>query len=208
MKREIYCLTCLFFIPTIVLGEQCTYRTWEWDTIQRKSVNHRLVKKQKSDLLREELGKIEGCTVCEEDQIEVQLEGLPTFKICAVFKERIIHAINKAQKDGFPIFSITGYRVGKSRGPLDSLGRRTEFSNHSYGIALDFNAENNGLYDSCIQFSSTCKLLRGGAYQSDSYGAITPTTSLYQAMTTAGFKWGGEIKGTQKDFMHFSIDGM
>lgn len=206
--------TCFLYFILILLtsrqafAERCTYNTWEWDTVAKKAVHHQKVTKLKADLSDLERGETSGCTVCEEDQTEIRLDGLPVFKICKTFQDRIIRAINKSRSHGFPIHSIVGYRVGKSKGPLSASGLRTQFSNHSFGTAIDFNSEKNGLYDSCVQFGPECKLLRGGEYRRDMPGSITQESILYKAMLNEGLKWGGEINGKQKDFMHFSIDGM
>ncbi len=186
----------------------CTYETWEWDTKRKISVNHRRVEKEKDRLDIHERGSIEGCSVCREDQVTIALEGLPTFEICRKFEMPLRRAVEKAKTAGFPIVSIVGYRVGKSKGSVDSKGLRTEFSNHSFGAAIDFNSETNGLYDTCIEFGPKCKLLRGGAYDPKGRTAITRASPLYLAMTKEGFKWGGEIAAKQKDFMHFSPTGM
>lgn len=196
------------FLAITAQAATCTYETWDWDTRTKKSINHRKIQKEKANLTKEERGDISGCTVCSEDQVEVQLPHLPGFKVCKVFEEKIIRAIKKSQAEKFPIQSIVGYRVGKSKGPMNAQGQRTEFSNHSFGTALDFNSERNGLYDSCLQFSPQCRLIRGGEYQGHLPGTITRDTVLYKAMLAEGFLWGGEIKGKQKDFMHFSITGM
>ncbi len=186
----------------------CSYETWDWDTIQKKSVNHRKVTKSKSELTTEEIGSVAGCTVCEEDQVEIQIRSLPPFKVCRYFKERVSRAVGNSIDKGFPVVSAVGYRVGKSKGPLNSAGQRTQFSNHSYGTAIDINSEKNGLYDSCVQFSPQCHILRGGEYRQGNPGTITKTSEIYQLMVREGFKWGGEIDGKQKDFMHFSPNGM
>jgi hypothetical protein len=186
----------------------CHYQTWEWDTINQKSVGHRQVSKQKSQMTSEEKGKVPGCSVCEEDQAELRIKGLPVIKICRIFHDKIRRAIDEARAQGFPIRSVIGYRVGKSKGAIDSRGMRTEFSNHSYGTAIDFNAEKNGLYENCFIFNAKCKLIRGGNYRPGEPAAITPESGIYQSMREAGFRWGGEIQGKQKDFMHFSLDGM
>jgi len=186
----------------------CNYETWDWDTVQKKSVNHRKVKKSKSELDQAERGKTPGCSVCEEDQVEIHIESLPTFKVCKKLEEKITRSIRIAYSKGFPFESIVGYRVGKSKGPLNSFGQRTEFSNHSFGTAIDFNSEKNGLYDFCIRFGPDCKLLRGGLYKENVPGSITRESAIYQALTDEGMKWGGEMSGKQKDFMHFSLNGM
>ena len=186
----------------------CTYETWDWDTIQKKSVNHRQVTKNRSELTAEEIGAIPGCSVCEEDQVEIKIKTLQPFKVCRTFKERVSRAIAKAMGKGFPVQTVVGYRVGKSKGPVNSSGQRTQFSNHSFGAAIDINSERNGLYDSCVHFSSQCRLIRGGAYRPGVLGTITRSSEIYRQMTVEGLKWGGEINGQQKDFMHFSLNGM
>lgn len=186
----------------------CTYDTWEWDTLTKKSVNHRTVTKAKEELDAEEKGTVAGCTVCREDQEEVKIGTLAAVQVCRVFAPKIREALIKAMSDGFPIDTMIGYRVGKSKGPIDSKGRRTQFSNHSYGTAIDINAEKNGLYDNCVQFGPKCKLLRGGRYVAATSGAITPNSAIYRRLIEAGLKWGGEIEAKQKDFMHFSLSGM
>jgi hypothetical protein len=190
------------------LAEQCTFDTWDWDSIQKKSVNHKKITKSKSELTTDERGTYTGCSVCEEDQEEIRIEGLPAFKICKQLKSKIVKAIKKTVAEGFPIVSVVGYRVGKSKGPLNTTGQRTQFSNHSFGTAIDYNSEKNGLYDQCIHFGPGCRLIRGGNYQKDTPGSITNISIIYKEMTAAGFKWGGEIDGKQKDFMHFSLNGM
>ncbi len=188
-------------------AETCTYKTWEWDTKSKTSVHHRTVTKPKEQLTSEEKGSVPGCSVCEEDQTEVRVKELPKFWICKRFESQMVRAIQQAKDEGFLIHTIVGYRVGRSKGPVDSEGLRTQFSNHSFGTAIDFNSEINGLYDQCVVFGPQCKLLRGGAYIRDRAGSISPETSLYLAFREIGFKWGGEIPGKQKDFMHFSITG-
>lgn len=201
----IFLLISLFFSP--LSYSSCTYQTWEWDTTLKKSINKKIISKSKSSLTKEEIGSVAGCSVCEEDQVEIKISNIHPFKMCKVFKDRILSVIKNAANNGFPLYSISGYRVGKTKGPLDSKGIRTEFSHHSYGTAIDFNAEINGLYDQCIEFNAHCRLIRGGIYDPRKNGAITKQSILYQSMIRAGFKWGGEIKGKQKDFMHFSLNG-
>jgi len=190
-----------------LLAEKCTYSTWVWDTHLKKAIDRKQIEKSKSELDKEELGSTPNCTVCEEDQMEVKIADLPTFKICKTVAEKLTKAIRAAGDSGFKLSSIVGYRVGKSKGPVSASGQRTQFSNHSYGTAIDFNSEANGLYDSCLQFGPSCRLLRGGEYRAESEGAITKTSAIYQSMLSVGFKWGGEIPGQQKDFMHFSLTG-
>ena len=198
----------IFMLSSYAMAaDVCTYQTWVWNPAKNSAVGHTKIKKSKKDLSPEEIGTLEGCSVCDEDQIELKLNSLPPFKVCKILQGRIERALKKALSDGFPLASITGYRVGKSKGPINKLGERTEFSNHSFGTAIDFNAEQNGLYDFCPRFSPACKLLRGGDYRPGTPGSITKESSLYKAFLAEGFKWGGELEGKQKDFMHFSLTG-
>lgn len=190
------------------VGRTCSYSTWEWDTIQKKSVNHRRIVKLRSQLMSEEMSDVEGCTVCEEDQAEIRIAGVPPIKVCKKIFDRVLRALSKAQEDGFPIKSLSGYRVGKSRGATDSRGIRSGFSNHSFGIAIDINSEANGLYSSCLNFSDGCKLIRGGPYDLKKKESISKNSAIYGAFREQGFKWGGEIVSYQKDFMHFSPTGL
>ncbi len=201
----------LVFVLLLAPGVQaatCTYQTWDWDSVQRKAVNIRKVSKPKSELTREELGDVPGCSVCEEDQVELRLPQLAPFKVCKSYESKVRRAIESALNEGFPISNVVGYRVGKTKGPLSPTGQRTQFSNHSFGVAIDINSEKNGLYDHCIQFGPHCKLIRGGDYRPGAPGSIEKSSSVYRAMKDEGLKWGGEIQGKQKDFMHFSPTGM
>jgi hypothetical protein len=200
-------IATLLLLSLAARAASCTYETWEWDTIQKKSVNRRKISKDESELTPDERSDAKGCSVCLEDQSRIDIPGIPSFTICKVFRDRIQQAILNARQAGFRFRSIIGYRVGKSKGPIDARGLRTQFSNHSFGTAIDFNSETNGLYDNCPNFSSSCKLVRGGAYQIDAEGAISKNASIYAEMLRIGFKWGGEIVGRQKDFMHFSTTG-
>ncbi len=110
------------------LASLCTYETWDWDSIRKKSVNHKKISKPMTELTEEERGQIAGCSVCEEDQEVVRLHSLPPFKVCKKFRDRIVRAVNLAVSSGFPVYTIVGYRVGKSKGPLNSLGQNS--SNH------------------------------------------------------------------------------
>lgn len=206
---KIFSFIALFLgVLQSVHADPCTYKTWEWDTVQKKSVHHRTVSKAKAELTKEEQSEVKGCTVCQEDQVDLRIDKHPLFKVCKKFAAQIKRAIEKAQVEGFVIDSIVGYRVGKSKGPIDSAGLRTEFSNHSFGTAVDFNSEKNGLYDFCIRFGPECRLIRGGPYLAERPGSITVKSPIYKSMREVGFKWGGQIAGKQKDFMHFSLNGM
>lgn len=185
-------------------AQDCHYQTWSWSVRERRPVDVRQIVTSKAKLTPEERGPHHGCTVCEEDQTTVTVAELP-FKICRRYAHRIEQALIGLHRQGFPLKELEGYRVGKSKGPVDSQGLRTQFSHHSYGVALDINASLNGLYENCVSFSPACRLIRGGAYDVTRKGAITP--AIAELFKSQGFKWGGELPGQQKDFMHFSPTG-
>ncbi len=116
-------------------------------------------------------------------------------------------ALEASLEQGFPIATLTGYRVGRTRGPLDARGLRTQYSNHSLGVAIDINAETNGLYDRCVEWGPHCRLRIGGKWDPHNSLSITRGRAPHTHMEAVGFKWGGELTGRQKDFMHFSLTG-
>ena len=193
----------LLFI-TNLFAQDCHYQNWDWSVRERRPVNIQRVTTAKSKLTQEERGPYEGCTVCEEDQTEIRVADL-RFKMCRRHAQRAAEALRQLHKQGFPLKELEGYRVGKSKGPVDARGLRTQFSHHSYGVALDINASLNGLYENCVSFSPSCRLLRGGVYNPKISGTITP--AIADIFKSQGFKWGGELPGQQKDFMHFSPTG-
>lgn len=203
-------------LPTLILmltfnmtyaNKMCTYQTYSWNTHLKKAVDFQTVKKPYSSLTANEKDLLTGCTVCEEDQREIKLESLKTFKLCHVLADRISTLLKGLIEQGEPIYSVIGYRVGNTRGDINLLGLRTKFSNHSFGIALDINSQQNGLYGNCIDFSDSCRLLRGGDWKPGRRGVMTKDGVIVRALKNISFKWGGEIQGYQKDFMHFSPTG-
>lgn len=186
---------------------KCTYNTYTWNVHKKQAVNRKLISRPYSSLLPEEIDPETGCTVCSEDQVWIEMQGIPKFQICKHLVERVESALMMALSQGARINTIESYRVGKTRGDVDSNGNRTQFSNHSFGIAFDINSESNGLYDNCFQFYSGCRLLRGGNWHPYKPGSLHPEGPVVQAFKAVGLKWGGEIAGKQKDFMHFSITG-
>ena len=204
------------------LPETCTYKTYQWSTVKRKSVNRRKVRKKYAELTVEEKAPdfdTSGCTVCEEDQVEVAVEGLPTIKVCWSYAPKVEEALTSLKADkSFRIQELIGYRCGQTRGRIVN-GMRTEFSNHSFGTAIDINSRNNGLYRRCdlkgkvptsAKDIARCKKGIGGEWNPEKNRkvTVTPTSRAYELLTTiVGWKWGGEIPGRTKDFMHFSVNG-
>ena len=145
--------------------------------------------------------------MCEEDQRLIKIGTLPPFKVCKKWASDIRYHLTKLLNAGEPIYKVAGYRVGMTRGDIDDRGNRIQFSNHSFGIAIDINDEQNGLYDHCMVFGPDCRLRKGGEWEPGNKASLTKNSHVVQVMKRLGFKWGGEIKGSQKDFMHFSPSG-
>lgn len=166
-----------------------------------------MVRHSYSKLSADEIDPSTGCTVCSEDQKTISIPPLQTFSVCYKLAPRTKSVIQHLIRNNQPIKTLVAYHVIKSRGPVDKDGSRTKFSNHSFGTAIDINPEQNGLYDDCITFGPQCRLLRGGEWKPGTPGTLTKNSDIVILMKQAGFKWGGEIEGRQKDFMHFSVTG-
>lgn len=198
---------CLGINLSIADTKTCTYTTYIWNVDAKKSIDHQVIKKPYAELTDSEKDPVTQCTVCEEDQIKIMLPGIQPFKVCKRVAGDIEKALLASIEDGQVISDVVGYRVGKTKGKVDAEGNRTDFSNHSFGTAIDINTAFNGLYDHCPQFGSTCRLIKGGHWRPGDPGSITNDSPIIRHMRAIGFKWGGQIAGNQKDFMHFSVTG-
>ncbi len=189
-------------------AESCHHQDWRWNVAQKRAVQPAAVEKDYAELSPDERDEQSGCTVCAEDQTAIKVAGVPEFSVCRRYAQVVQDTLEKLVRQGERIYSVIGYRVGRTRGDLDAQGNRTGFSNHSFGIAIDINPDHNGLYGNCISFGPHCTLLRAGPWRpgDDSY-SLQRDGSTVIAFKEAGFKWGGEIEGLQKDFMHFSLTG-
>jgi hypothetical protein len=187
--------------------KSCTYQTFSWNTATRQSVARETVRHPYRELRPEEIDRVTGCTVCEEDQETVTLAPLAPFRVCKLAAPRVRDALARLLRAGEPVREIIAYRVGRTRGDIDKDGNRTGFSNHSYGVALDINPKQNGLYHDCTEFGPGCRLVRGGAWKPGVPGTLTADSAIVRELKAVGFRWGGEIAGKQKDFMHFSPTG-
>lgn len=192
----------------ISTAQTCHYQDWRWNVNQKHAVQKTAIIKNYAMLASNERDSLSGCSVCAEDQQLVRIQGLPEFSVCKKYAARLQATLTRLINNGANIKSVTGYRVGRTRGEIDAQGNRTDFSNHSFGVAIDINAEHNGLYSHCIEFGPPCQLSRGGPWRPgiDPY-SLEKDGAIVLMMKEAGFKWGGEIKGRQKDFMHFSLTG-
>jgi hypothetical protein len=185
----------------------CTYEVQVWNVNQKKSTGVKKITHPYAALTSDERDPVTGCTVCSEDQEIISIPPLPRFSVCYQLAPRVRSLIKTAVQRGALIHAIEGYRVVKSRGRVDRSGNRTEFSNHSFGTAIDINPEQNGLYDNCIEFGPDCHLLRGGKWRVAVPGTLGKNSDVVVLFKQEGFRWGGEIEGRQKDFMHFSLTG-
>jgi hypothetical protein len=186
---------------------RCTYQVATWNTRAGRLQDPREVSHPYAATSPAETDPATGCTVCEEDQRWVKLEGLPAFRLCKKIAGEVETALRDLQARGEPILEARGYQVMRSRGPVDGQGNRTELSNHAFGTALDLNRAQNGLYDRCPRFGPGCRLVLGGAWRPGARGALTQKSPIVLKLKQLGLLWGGELKGRQKDFMHFSRSG-
>lgn len=201
-------LSALASSPLQAQPDQCSYESYQWSTVEKRAVNRHTVTHPYSELSRNEIDPITGCSVCREDQVRLSIPPLKPFYVCHIVAPYIDSAVRDLLAAGEPIQTIIGYRVGKTRGDLDKDGLRTRFSNHSFGIAIDINSAHNGLYDHCLRFDSTCRLIRGGPWKPQTQPlSLARDGAIVERLKREGFHWGGEIRGRQKDFMHFSPSG-
>ena len=200
-------LPLLFSVPVQAEEPSCTYTTYKWSTHARAAVEHRTVRHLYSELQPIEIHSATGCTVCEEDQVAISVPGIAPFRVCKLLAQDIRDALIGAMEEGEAIFTVVGYRVGMTRGDVDAVGNRTQFSNHSFGVAIDVNERQNGLYHQCPYFGPACRLRRGGNWSPSQRGSLSADSPIVKALGRVGLKWGGEIEGDQKDFMHFSPNG-
>jgi len=192
----------------VMAEKTCSYSSYRWNTNSKQAEDRETISKSYDNLSNEERDTPTGCTVCEEDQRWIRVGQLEPVRMCRVVAERVESILNHVLASGFEINQLVAYRVGMTRGDTDGEGKRTQFSNHSFGIAIDVNPASNGLYQGCIEFSDRCILRRGGEWRpGKNPHSINADGELVTAMKSAGFKWGGEIAGRQKDFMHFSPSG-
>jgi hypothetical protein len=187
-------------------GSRCTYEYTVWNVKEKRSIKKVRVDKPYGELEPREKSR-EGCTPCEEDQETIVLSSGLKFRACRVMASRLKGAMELALAKGQAIKTVVGYRAQMSRGQVDRDGNRTELSNHAFGVAVDINEEFNGLYSNCPHWSPTCELTKGGAYSPGKPLSLVAESPIVVALGKAGFRWGGEIAGRQKDFMHFSPSG-
>ena len=87
MKNNIiiFSLLCtLLSISPIAYAEPstCTYQTYKWNVKLKRAVERKTVRHSYSNLSQEEIDATTGCTVCQEDQVKINLPGLISFSVC------------------------------------------------------------------------------------------------------------------------------
>jgi hypothetical protein len=203
-------------------SQACNYTTYQWSMKRKTGVNRRTISKTFGELKGDEIDPNDArCSVCEENQVWLRPadHGWPNVKpvrVCDVYAGKLGKALEEMAASGaFTIIDLEGYRPGRTRGAVVD-GMRTQMSNHGYGTAIDINARHNGLYAGCninpvtLEGLRRCRLAVGGAWDP----VARPSTSVvrggipYRIMTqSVGWKWGGEIGGSTRDLMHFSLTG-
>ena len=199
----------------------CTYSAYAWDTKKKRSTDHFDVSKSYAEVTDEERDpNAPQCTICREDQVVIDPHefgvSADTIRICHLYADQVKNALIAIHKSGeFDIEKLEGYRPGKTRGAVDKNGLRTQWSQHSFGTAIDINAHKNAIYSNCTtpinnsaQDVKSCKKGIGGAYNPEKQPRVSIVKGgvVYREMTKF-WKWGGEIEGSTKDIMHFSVTG-
>lgn len=200
-------ISCLIYGSVNAQPSSCSYQTYKWNVKLKRAVEVKQIQHSYSELRQYEIDPGTGCTVCKEDQVEIHLPGVKVFSVCHLIANELDQKLQDLIQNGEVIYEVTGYRVGMTRGDVDSQFNRTRFSNHSFGIAVDINPQQNGLYDQCLVFSESCRLIRGGPWREGYNGSLTSEGPIVREMSRLGLRWGGLIQGRQKDFMHFSPSG-
>ncbi|MGI5830855.1 MAG: M15 family metallopeptidase [Bradymonadia bacterium] len=199
---------------------RCSYSSYYWSSTLRRAVDHYQVDKAYSEVTDDERSPDDPrCTPCVEDQVTIDPRefGIEhnAFRVCYIYADALKDALREIKESGsFDIVTLTGYRVGKTRGKVVD-GKRTEWSNHSFGTAIDINAKYNGLYKQCHttprEHSSelaNCQLSMGGEWAPEKRPKLSITQNgIVVKVMTKFWKWGGSIPGELKDIMHFSITG-
>ena len=196
----------IFTFAVPVQAQECTYSYGIWNPSLKRVGRIVRVTKSRVELTAGEIGPF-GCTICKEDQVLLELSNGLRFHLCERIAGPVMSALEASIEEGYSIVEIVGYRPSMSRGPVNSRGERTVFSNHAFGVALDVNPQHNGLYSRCLQWGPQCQLIKGGAWKKGNPLSLHQEHSLVRRLLGLGFKWGGDIAGKQKDMMHFSPTG-
>jgi hypothetical protein len=159
-----------------------------WNVNLKSSVGLTKVRHPYGELSPDEIDPTTGCTVCSEDRELISMPPLSPFSVCYRIAPWVRPVLEDLMRNGAPLFTVVGYRVIKSRGPVDKDGNRTQFSNHAFGTAIDINPEQNGLYDNCITFGPECRLLRGGEWRPGALGTLEKNNEIVLLLKREGFQ--------------------
>lgn len=111
-------------------------------------------------------------------------------------------ALEAAQKEGFAVYEIGGYRKFGS----DSAGKVSDvglvYSQHCYGLAVDMNVNEN-----CYKKPANGSCSVGKLYDTNNKYSIKKNGALYNSFISNGWGWGGEWNSL-RDYMHFSFFGV
>lgn len=125
-------------------------------------------------------------------------DGTKTTKKISVhkdIKDQVLDVLQKAQDSGFKVYDVAGYNFRNVTGSTTSL------SQHSYGLAIDINPDENYY----IKYSTGATVGKYWKPGEDEYslpvdGIVVTTFKSY------GWEWGGNWSSI-KDYMHFSAAG-
>lgn len=196
----------------------CEYSTYAWSVTERRAVDRKRIRKPYSEVTDAERDpRFAQCSVCEADQVLIDPGGgLKPLRVCWRFADEVRAALQAITASGqFELVSVTGYRPGRTRGAVVD-GKRTRLSGHSFGVAIDINARHNGLYGGCKLGAPArseadlqgCKLRMGGRWRPAKAPRVTVVRDgVVHRQFTKFWRWGGDLPGALKDFMHFSVDG-
>jgi hypothetical protein len=193
-------------LSAFAVEANCEYSYTVWNTILKKSEGPFRINKPYSQLTKREKSS-EGCSPCESDQQLMRLKNGLSFTACKKFAQQFKMALDKILDSGRKIETVLSYRPSISKGEIDSVGRRTVFSHHAFGTAIDINENFNGLYTNCLKWGPGCQLIKAGVYSPHHRLSIRDKDEFVTNFKGIGLQWGGQILGIQKDFMHFSFDG-
>lgn len=95
----ITCL-CLGHLSVSNASSSCSYDSYQWSTVEKRSVNHQHISHPYNQLQPEERDSLTGCTVCQEDQVKISLPGIKPFRVCKVIAPKIIRALGDLIQSG------------------------------------------------------------------------------------------------------------
>ncbi len=178
-------LPLILALDTGAWAEQCTFTPSAWSVVERQGVPLPRVEVERSDLDPSLVGPL-GCTPCEQDQVKIVLRSGLSARLCHALAEPVRAALERAVDQGARIESLLGYRPSRSKGEPDARGLRTTWSHHAFGLALDVNADHNGLYGRCPSWGPTCELIIGGPWAPDHPLSLTPDHPIVRELAKAG----------------------